>query len=71
MQLKLALIQARLSGLRSTIHNEKQLSMIELNGMLAKKTNEIIDVLNELTTEIDQLLNDINKVLDTINGEVV
>lgn len=52
---KLELFRAQLIGVRSTINNEKQLSMIELTSMLAKKTNEIIDVVNGLIDEIKVL----------------
>lgn len=45
----LASIRARALALRSTIHNEQQLSTLELCGMVAKKTNELIDLVNELT----------------------
>lgn len=38
----------RALALRSSIHNEQQLSAIELAAMCAKKTNELIDVINEL-----------------------
>lgn len=41
-------IRLRALALRSSIHNEHQLSAIELAGMVAKKTNELIDVVNEL-----------------------
>lgn len=41
-------IRLRAIALRSSIHNEQQLSAIELSGMAAKKTNELIDVVNEL-----------------------
>ena len=41
-------IQIRALALRSSIHNEHQLSAIELTAMCAKKTNELIDVINEL-----------------------
>lgn len=44
----LQLIQMRALALRSSIHNEHQLSAIELTGMCAKKTNELIDVVNDL-----------------------
>lgn len=41
-------LRLRALALRSSIHNEQQLSAIELAGMCAKKTNELIDVVNEL-----------------------
>lgn len=41
-------LRLRALALRSSIHNEQQLSAIELAGMCAKKTNELIEVINEL-----------------------
>lgn len=41
-------IRLRALALRSSIHNEHQLSAIELSAMCAKKTNELIDVVNDL-----------------------
>lgn len=41
-------IRLRAIALRSSVHNEQQLSAVELAGMNAKKTNEIIDVVNDL-----------------------
>lgn len=49
----LASIRARALALRSTIHNEQQLSTLELCGMVAKKTNELIDVVNDLTEALE------------------
>ena len=48
-------IRLRALALRSSIHNEHQLSAIELTAMCAKKTNELIDVVNDLTKFIDTL----------------
>ena len=48
-------IRLRALALRSSIHNEQQLSAIELAGMCAKKTNELIDVVNELCEIVDKL----------------
>ena len=45
-------IRLRALALRSSIHNEACLSAIELAGMCAKKTNELIDVINELSEYI-------------------
>ena len=45
---KLESLRLRALALRSSIHNEHQLSAIELTAMCAKKTNELIDVINEL-----------------------
>lgn len=50
--LKLELIRTNALALRSTIHNEHMLSTIELCGMLSKKTNEIIDLINQLVDEV-------------------
>lgn len=46
-------LRLRAITLRSSIHNEQQLSAVELAGMNAKKTNEIIDVVNELCKIVD------------------
>ena len=46
-------LRLRAIALRSSIHNENQLSAIELCGMVSKKTNELIDVVNELCEFID------------------
>lgn len=48
-------LRLRALALRSSIHNEQQLSAIELAGMCAKKTNELIDVVNELCAIVDKL----------------
>lgn len=47
-------IRLRALALRSSVHNESQLSAIELTGMCAKKTNELIDVVNELCEVVDK-----------------
>lgn len=52
---KIESLRLRALALRSSIHNEHQLSAIELTGMCAKKTNEIIDVVNELCKHIENL----------------
>ncbi len=46
-------IRLRALALRSSVHNEHCLSAIELAGMVAKKTNEIIDLVNELTQIVE------------------
>ena len=48
-------LRLRALALRSSIHNEHQLSAIELCGMVAKKTNELIDVINDLCVIMDNL----------------
>lgn len=48
-------LRLRALALRSTIHNEQQLSAVELAGMCAKKTNELIDVVNDLCETIDAI----------------
>ena len=50
---KLNDIRLRALALRSSIHNEHQLSAIELTAMCAKKTNELIDVVNELCDYVE------------------
>lgn len=49
-------IRLRALALRSSIHNEQQLSAIELAGMCAKKTNELIDVVNELCELVNNMV---------------
>ena len=64
-------LRARAIALRSSVHNEQQLSAVELAGMVAKKTNELIDVINELTSYIDKLENGVVSVnYDGFNEEV-
>ena len=48
-------LRLRAVALRSSIHNEQQYTAVELAGMCAKKTNELIDVVNELCDIIDSL----------------
>ena len=60
---KIQSIRLRALALRSSIHNEQQLSAIELAGMSAKKTNELIDVINELTETLENLTVDNNLVV--------
>ena len=48
-------LRLRALALRSSIHNEHQLSAIELTGMCAKKTNELIDVVNDLCDYVESL----------------
>jgi hypothetical protein len=48
-------LRLRALALRSSIHNEHQLSAIELCGMVAKKTNEIIEVIDEIFTILDNM----------------
>lgn len=50
-------LRLRALALRSSVHNEHQLSAIELTGMCAKKTNEIIEVVNELCDIVDNVIN--------------
>lgn len=52
---KLDSLRMRALALRSSIHNEHQLSAIELTAMCAKKTNEIIDVVNELCDYVNEM----------------
>lgn len=51
-------IRLRALALRSSVHNEQQLSAIELCGMTAKKTNELIDVINELVDLVDNIVSE-------------
>lgn len=53
---KLQSLRARAIALRSSVHNEHQLSAIELTAMVAKKTNELIDVINELVDHVNDIV---------------
>lgn len=57
-------LRVRALALRSSIHNEQQLSAIELAAMNAKKTNEIIDVVNELCDLINQMEAKVDLIYD-------
>lgn len=57
-------LRARALALRSSVHNEQCLSAIELAGMCAKKTNELIEVVNDLTDYINSLSNVLDIVYD-------
>lgn len=48
-------LRLRALALRSSIHNEQQLTAVELAAMCAKKTNELIDVINELCEVVNTL----------------
>lgn len=63
MDSKLTLLRARAIALRSSVHNEHQLSAIELCGMVAKKTNELIDVINELCDIVDNIVTENGLIL--------
>ena len=56
-------LRLRALALRSSIHNEHMLSAIELSGMTAKKTNEIIDVVNELCNVVEELEKEVQSVV--------
>lgn len=59
----IGLLRERALALRSSVHNEQCLSAVELAGMNAKKTNEIIDVVNELCTVVESIVNATDLVL--------
>lgn len=61
---KLDSLRLRALALRSSIHNEHQLSAIELTAMCAKKTNEIIDVVNELCEYVEGMTGALNLEYD-------
>ena len=61
--LPLETIRLRAIALRSSIHNEHQLSAIELCGMVAKKTNELIEVINDLCDIVDNIVTENGLVL--------
>lgn len=48
-------LRLRALALRSSVHNEQQLTAVELAAMNAKKTNELIDVVNELCEIVEGL----------------
>lgn len=48
-------LRLRALALRSSIHNEQCLSALELAGMCAKKTNEVICVVNDLCEFTEKL----------------
>lgn len=48
-------LRLRAMALRSSVHNEHQLSAIELTAMNAKKTNEIIAVIDELINKMEKI----------------
>lgn len=64
-------LRLRALALRSSIHNEQCLSAIELAGMNAKKTNEIIDVVNELVKWIELYEKSFNIVYDEATESLV
>lgn len=53
---KLESLRLRAIALRSTIHNEQMMNAQELCGMVSKKTNEIIDVVNEIIEEVENFI---------------
>ena len=57
-------LRLRALALRSSIHNEHQLSAIELTAMCAKKTNELIDVVNELSAVVESMIDSNGLVID-------
>ena len=48
-------LRLRAIALRSSVHNECQLTAVELAAMNAKKTNELIDVINDLCQMVNAL----------------
>ena len=59
-------LRLRALALRSSIHNEHQLSAIELTAMCAKKTNELIDVVNDLSLYVEENVGEIKVAYDAI-----
>lgn len=70
MLAKLESLRLHAVALRSTIHNEHMLNAQELCGMVSKKTNEIIDVVNELVEEIKRINPQIDVEYNSENEEV-
>lgn len=66
MNTNLESLRLRALALRSSIHNEHQLSAIELAAMCAKKTNELIDVINELCEEVNAYFVKYDEVTESI-----
>lgn len=64
-------LRLRALALRSSIHNEQCLSAIELAGMCAKKTNELIAVINDLADYIDSLYLGMDVVYDETTESLV
>lgn len=64
-------LRARALALRCSIHNEQCYTALELAGMTAKKTNEIIEVINELTTYIESLSLALDIVYDEATESLV
>lgn len=64
-------LRLRALALRSSIHNEHQLSAIELTAMCAKKTNELIDVVNDLCEYVDKMRVTLNLVYDEATESLV
>ena len=64
MLAQLETLRLRAIALRSSVHNEHQLSAIELTAMCAKKTNEIIDVVNELCAVVNNLVENNGLILN-------
>lgn len=50
-------IKLRALALRSSIYNERTYTATEMAGQLALKTNELIDVVNDLVDQINTLEN--------------
>lgn len=62
-------LRLRALALRSSVHNEQQLSAVELAGMNAKKTNEIIDVVNELCEIVGKLnIEELGELLEKLDS---
>lgn len=64
-------LRLRVLALRSSIHNEHMLSAIELTGMCAKKTNEIIDVVNELCEIVEEIAVELNINYDETSENLI
>lgn len=59
----IGLLRERALALRSSVHNEQCLSAVELAGMVAKKTNELIDVVNTLCDVVESVVDATELVL--------
>lgn len=60
-------LRVRALALRSSVHNEHQLSAIELTAMCAKKTNELIDVMNELCEIVEKFKVEYDELTESLN----
>ena len=61
---RLESLRLRAIALRSTIHNEHMMNAQELCAMVSKKTNDLIDVINELCEDVENLQEKVSIIYD-------